>query len=355
MMPSPRCTLPTPVEPREALAREVHVGRLYVKRDDRSAPLYGGNKPRKLEFILGRALQEGRREVLTFGFAGSHHTLATAVYAREVGLGSIAILLPQESSEELRRNLLMSHCCGAELHLARGLGGMAREALFQRIRHLALQGRDPLVIPPGGSSSLGTVGFVNAGLELAEQVASGEMPEPDLLYVALGTAGTAMGLKLGLLAAGLRTRVIPVRVVAERYLPPASVLRRFRRTNSLLHRLDPTFPCFDISPDDLGIVNDYLGAGYGANTTAGREACRLARRLAGLQLEGTYTGKALAALLAHAREGRLHNKVVLFWNTHSSIDISVAVANHDPSTLPREFHCFFSPSSRADEGDELDG
>jgi len=189
--------LPTPVQKLEQLGTELGVSQLYIKRDDLSGKLYGGNKPRKLEFILGSALRSGTKEVITFGGAGSNHALATAIYARQAGLKSISMLMLQPNARYVRRNLLMSHYCGAELH---SCGAQLESVRNMPLVYLATickllqcrlkSGCFPQLIPPGGSSALGVIGFVNAALELKEQIANGDIPEPEYIYVACGTMGT---------------------------------------------------------------------------------------------------------------------------------------------------------------------
>ena len=107
---------PTPIKHLKAAGKEIGIDSLYLKDDGSSGRKYGGNKIRKLEFLLGDALRRGAKNVLTFGFAGSNHALATAVYAQKLGLKSISILLAQPNSHYVRRNLLLSHACGAEIH-----------------------------------------------------------------------------------------------------------------------------------------------------------------------------------------------------------------------------------------------
>ena len=212
---------PTPVQRLERLGDELGIGQLYIKRDDLSGKLYGGNKPRKLEFELGDALRSGSSEVITFGGIGSNHALATAIYAKQLGLKTISMLVPQPNSNIVRRNLLADYHYGAEMHLC----GTSLESavsklliravtLYQVIRHRIKSGRFPHLIRPGGSSPLGVNGFVNAALELSEQVAKGELPEPDFIYVAAGTMGTASGLTLGLKIAGLKSRMVAVTVTS---------------------------------------------------------------------------------------------------------------------------------------------
>jgi D-cysteine desulfhydrase len=108
---------PTPVQKLDRIGRDLGMSRLYIKRDDLSGRIYGGNKVRKLEFLLGNTLKANAKEVMTFGGAGSNHALATAIYARQIGLKGISMLMPQPNAHCVRRNLLIGYHCGAELHL----------------------------------------------------------------------------------------------------------------------------------------------------------------------------------------------------------------------------------------------
>lgn len=332
---------PTPVESLEAFGAALGVGRLLVKRDDLSAELYGGNKVRKLEFLLGRALAQGRRSVMTFGAAGSNHALATALFARAVGLRSVSMLIPQPNAHYVRKNLLMSFEADAELHHSGGMLSVAAASLAQCVRHLTRDGRFPYLIPPGGTSPVGMLGFVAAGFELKAQVDAGELPEPDLLYVASGTMGTAIGLLLGLRAAGLKTRVVAVRVTQPQFTSMRKARRYFRAANRLLHSADPVFPLLPFPEEQFAFRHEFYGEDYALYTEAGMAAVRRARDEAGLQLEGTYTGKTFAAIIADAAEGRLRDKTVLFWDTYNSRDFSAEVAGADYHRLPRAFHRYF--------------
>ena len=339
---------PTPVQRLERLGAELGVSQLYVKRDDLSGEVYGGNKPRKLEFILGNALRSEAKEVITFGGAGSNHALATAIYARQVGLKSISMLIPQPNARYVRGNLLMNHYCGAELHLCgagmesvRNTPLVYAAAAYQLLRHRLREGRLPYFVPPGGSSLLGVIGFVNAALELRKQIADGKMPEPEYVYVASGTMGTAAGLILGLKAAKLGGRIVSVAVCSEKFVNTRAMLKLINRTNSLLHSLDASFPRFEFSETDFDIGHDHFGKQYALFTDEGMEAVSLMRECEGIKLEGTYTGKALAALKHDAESGSLRGKAVLFWNTLNSRDFSDVISDLDYRDLPPRFHRYF--------------
>lgn len=332
---------PTLVQKLDKLGEEVGVRRLFIKRDDLSGEVYGGNKVRKLEFLLGDALRAQVKEVVTFGSAGSNHALATAIYANELGLRSISVLLPQPNARYVGRNLLMSHRSGAELHYVRNMPVAYARTFYQLARHRLKTGRFPQMIPPGGSSPLGSVGYVNAAFELKEQISAGEAPEPDRIYVAAGTLGTAVGLMLGLKAAGLRSRVIPVRVAGEKFANETKALRLFQETNSLLRSADASFPSFELSEGEVGIRQQFIGQGYAYFTEESMKAVRLMKEAEGVKLEGTYTGKAMAALMDDAKRQSLRDEVVLFWNTYNSTDFSDAIAVTDYRQLPISFHQYF--------------
>ena len=333
-------TFPTAVQRLDRLGKNIGAIRLFIKRDDLSGMVYGGNKTRKLEFLLGDALRRGSKEVLTFGYAGSNHCLATAVYARILGMRSISMLMPQPNALYVRQNLLMSYRQGAELHMYRNIPWLIFGTLRQLPLHILRYRRLPRVIPPGGSSTLGTLGFVNAAFELKEQIVKGEAPQPDRIYVAAGTMGTAAGLMLGLKAADLGSRVVAVAVAGERFVNARGMLRLIRRTNDLLCSLAPSFPKCGFTEADIDIRHGFVGQGYGRFTGEAVEAVVCMEQSEGIKLEGTYTGKTLAALI-HDVKQQGDERTILFWNTYNSRDFSQATALVDYRDLPRAFRRYF--------------
>jgi D-cysteine desulfhydrase len=332
---------PTPIEKLERLGKEIRVNQLFIKRDDLSSKLYGGNKIRKLEFILGDAQRKKVKEVLTFGFAGSNHAVATALYAKQVGMKSISMLMPQPNAYYVRKNLLLSQYCGAELHNHRNIPSLAMGTMYQLLRHKLNTGYFPYVIAAGGSSTLGIVGFINAALELKEQIQERTIPEPDYIYVALGTMGTALGLIMGLKIVNLKSRVISVRVVDEKFAHMKKMIKIFHKTNSYLHSLDPSFPKLELSSEDIDIRHAFYGKQYALFTEEGMKAIDLMHKNEGITLDGTYTGKAFAALIDDAERQDLREKVVLLWNTYNSRDYTDRLINADYHKLPQCFHRYF--------------
>ncbi len=336
---------PTPVERMRGLEEAHGLPALYVKRDDLSSPLYGGNKVRKLEFVLADAERKGCAGVMTMGAAGSNHVLATAIHGKRLGLSTTALLFDQPCADYVRRNLLMDYRSGVRLVWARSIPliplAFAREKLAARAR-----GERLYWLGPGGSSPLGCLGYVNAGLEIARQVEEGSLPEPGYVVTAMGTHGTSAGLWLGLRLAGLRSRLVGVAVVETAYCNAALWARLVNRTAALLDRIDPGMGAPRARPSDLVYVSDELGRGYAHLTHADVEAVREARELDGLRLEGTYTGKALAAALKLGK-GLRGDESVLFVDTYNSADLSPHIAGMDYRLLPEPFHRFFEMPCRA--------
>lgn len=339
----PLAALPTPVEEYEALARAYGMRSFQVKRDDKTHPYYGGNKVRKLGFLLAHARQNGYRSVMTFGGAGSNHALATALFARDLDMRALLVLGPQYNSRHVRANLLADLKTDADLFPCewKDTASTATHAIHAAWKR---DGKPPYVIPSGGSSPLGTIGYVNAALELRRQVDGGLLPEPDMIYVASGTMGTCIGLALGLRAAGLNTRVMAVRVTTSPYTSLERARRLFTAANRMLHQRDDAFPLFPWDDTRFTIRDEFFGGEYALFTPESMAAVRQAREQLEMELEGTYTGKAFAALLYDAAEGRLAGKNVLFWDTYAGDDtsLSIAAADGDWRALPAALHRYFT-------------
>lgn len=301
------CSLPTPVE---VLDVGLNANGLLVKRDDLTSPLYGGNKVRKLEFLLADALARGAKSVLTFGAYGSNHALATAVHAKALGLEPHVVLSPQAPGPYAARTLRAHAGLGTVIHPVDGWDGR-REAVAAKRELEARDGVEPYIIPMGGTDAHGAVGYVNAALEIADQV------DVDAVYVAGGTLGTAVGLALGFAAAGSTTRVVAVRVTPEEIASVDVAADVALRTSALLAEVDPTFPCIPLRELAFELDNDWFEPGYGVVTPAAQHAVDVAAE-AGIVLETTYTGKTLAALMHASDEGDLQGQSVLFLDTYSS-------------------------------------
>lgn len=332
---TPLVDAPTPVHVLEGLSG--HLGsEVWIKRDDKTSAAYGGNKPRKLEFLLGEALSRGYRTLVTGGGIGTNHGLATAVFGRQLGFHVVLGLFGQPVTAHVRKSLLLYHAYGAEMFFVSNLlSALWHYYVTERVRR-----RGAYFIPGGGSSPLGVLGYVDAGLELAIQVERKELPLPRAIYLPVGTGGTMAGLVLGLRLSGLNTRVVGVQVAPRLLANPRASLRLARKTLKLMRHRDRAVPGLELSEADLSMDSSYYGPGYGHPTDGARRALSLMARTEGIDLELTYTAKTLSGLLHRVRsEGE--RGPTLFWNTFNSVDLSPLADRVEPRQLPAEFHRFF--------------
>ncbi len=325
--------LPTPIEPLTMLAdgavarSEDPHGRggprpaLWVKRDDRSSELYGGSKVRKLEWLLAeQAFRQG--PLLSVGATGSHHLLALALFAalREQPLH--ALVCPQPRSEHATRNFAALLSVGTRVIPMRSRlslpWALARERVAER-----LGGRTPAAwVPAGASDDAALLGFVVAALELHDQITRGEAPAFDRIYITGGTLGASTGLILGLALAGRRAQVHVVSAVERIACNPLVLGRKLEAGARYLAALGLTqlrggaARLLERVGIALRVDGSQVGRGYAASTPEALHAVMLAEQV-GLELETTYTGKCLSAMLRDAaREAPPVDEHWLFWNTH---------------------------------------
>ena len=180
---------PSPVSRLNRLSSAVD-GDIWLKNDGLYGTVYGGNKPRKLEFMLADALDKGARTVITTGALGTNHGLATALYGRQLGLEVVLLLTYEEPGPEIAERLCELHTAGARLHYTRSLPLTFASLPYFMLRYRS-GGRAPYFLGPGASTPLGALGYVSAALELAEQVRAGDLPAPRTIIVPAGTGGTA--------------------------------------------------------------------------------------------------------------------------------------------------------------------
>ncbi len=288
---------PTPVISLPRLAGHIGAASVHMKREDVAARAYGGSKVRPLEFLLGAALSAGARRVITSGAYGSHLVLATAIHGARVGLPVSAVLYPQPAGGEVEETLRRALGAGADLRGARSL--VTGYLLYRRTIARARRSEGGLVsvVPPGGASAAGALGFVDLAHEIREQIDRGELPPPDVIHVAAGSCTSLAGLAVGLPLCGLTCRIVATRVVPRPVTARLRVGRLIRRTARLAFALTGRL----VTPLPVEIDHAHAGPGYGRASRTGDAAADLFRELEAVGLDATYTAKAAAGLVAAAR------------------------------------------------------
>jgi len=340
---------------------------LWIKHDDVASGLVGGNKARKLEYLLGEARRRGVREVVTSGRLGTNHGLATAAAARKLGLPATVVLGPQPVTEGIRRKLLAMYAAGAEMRFHSTLVGWALDVGWSKLQSLLFP-EDFYYIPPSGTSDVGAIGYANAFFELLEQ--TGDDGLPDEIVVAASTGGTAAGLLAGTCLSGRWERVrIRAVGVTEEWLQSETLLRWEAREafRAIRDALDPAdqarVPDCDFMGSHwaLAYEHGYLAPGYGRIDAKVEGVTRFVRETQGVELDPTFTAKAMRHFLDRARE-RLRagdtGRRLLFWNTYAPVDTETAIREHrwkDPAApwldLPSEMQALFtSPGAAAPRG-----
>ncbi len=293
---------PTPV-------RELAGLGIWVKEDGAfGSGGWGGNKVRKLEWLIPDARRRSRRSILTFGGLGTNWGLATALYAREHGIETALALVDQPIDAHVSAQLARLDASGARIYRTHTKARTVAMLPWLLARN-ARGGHPPYLLPAGGSSPVGVLGYVEAALEIAAQVEDGSLPEPAHVVVPVGTGGTAAGLALGFQLAGLRTRVVGVVVNDQLRLDAPVFARLARRTAALLERRGARLGRLQLEPDMLDLTREEIGAGYGHRTEAATRAAALAAEER-LSLDPVYTAKAMAGLLALRADGRLGDPVL---------------------------------------------
>jgi len=328
-------TFPTPIQ---RLDHMDHTN-LWIKRDDLSSPVYGGNKVRKLEFVLAQVKRQRKTHVVTLGGIGTNHGLATAIYSQQLALRCTLVLFPQPVTSHVKQNLRLFNYYKANL--------IYRPSLIRAVLayYLTLRLRHPgaYFLYPGGSNAVGTLGFVNAAFELKEQIDAGEVPKPSVIFCPVGSNGTLAGLTLGAHLAGLDSTVIGVRVSFSHCGPfpsctPATVRTLMSQTRRFLQKWVPGLGSAGL-PEPV-MLHDYVGDGYGFPTLNGQQAYEVLKDKQALHLDPTYTAKTFAAVLDYCQTHRNGPGPVMYWHTYNSVDLSKPAQSVKDHELPKQLQPF---------------
>ncbi len=294
---------PTPLQEAPHLSEALETP-VWIKRDDLTGVGLGGNKVRKLEYLIADALDQAADTLVTGGGPQSNHAVLTALAGARTGFSTHLVFYGKEPSEESRGNAVLADLAGVQITWT---GDSDRSSVDRGIEKIASELRDkgqrPYTIPRGGATALGCVGYVRASLELAQQLLDHEL-SPSHVVVATGSCGTQAGLALGAHWLQASYRVIGLTVSR----PRSECLERISRLGASCAELLE----LEVGDLDLEVSDDYIGPGYGQPTPEGRAAMELVARTEGLVLDPVFTAKAMAALidLAPGLEGP-----VVFWHT----------------------------------------
>ena len=303
----PRVTLfthPTPLERLSRLSRALGV-EVWVKRDDVMELALGGNKARKLEYILGHVMNQGYNTVITTGALHSNHTRLTAAAASRLGLEVHLVLYKHDPAIKplVKGNILLEKLLGAQIHYTE-TRAEAEELASKLVEELRKRGKKPYFIPVGGANELGVLSYAEAVLEILEQAVNRGF-KPRTIIHATGTCATQAGLVLGLKPLGAESvRVVGVSVgrarkeVLERCVELAESASRFIGVE------------IKLEPSDFEVLDNYTFGGYGVITREVVETMKYVARLEGLILDPVYTAKAMYALIDMARRGELEHPVL---------------------------------------------
>ncbi len=311
-------TLPTPLHEaarlRAALGGDRQCPRILIKRDDLTTLGLGGNKARKLEYLVADALAQGATTLVTTGAVQSNHARMTAAAACMAGLRSVLVLTTTTDHPPVAGNLLLDKLYGATIRLVPSIDpmlavGQDEAVVAEVVAEERAAGRVPYVIPVGGSSGVGVCGYIGGTAELVDQLQSDGV-SPSRLYYASGSRGTQAGLTLGAKLCRADYRVYGVAVSAGE---PEKIERARRIANeaAALLQLPERLDLSDLITDQ-----NFIGAGYGIPTIEGMEAISLLARAEAIVLDPCYTSKAMAALIRHARTGEIGpDETVVFLHT----------------------------------------
>ena len=311
---------PTPFHKLERISEETGVN-IYIKREDFSGmSLFGGNKIRKLEYLIGDAKAKGCDTVITFGATQSNHAMQTATVACKCGMKPILFLdaIVEPKAEDIRANLLLDAILGAEIHILTPLPGenMAetlqrqRAVVDQRIAELEAEGHKVYELPTGGSTAVGIVGFMDAFVEMSEQAAAAGI-DPEYIFTGSGTGGTMAGLTAGKVLLGSKARVIAIQVS-----PKDPVWYRehiLELANGGLERIGAEERAKE---EDFECDPNYFAPGYELPNPEANRDIRYLARTEGLFTDPVYSGKAFHGMMEYIRDGRVpKGSTVVFMHT----------------------------------------
>ncbi|MDM5148177.1 D-cysteine desulfhydrase [Candidatus Persebacteraceae bacterium Df01] len=304
--------LPTQLELMSALSKALGGPRIWIKRDDCTGLAGGGNKTRKLEFLMADAVKKKADVIITQGAVQSNHVRQSVAIAAKLGMASYALFEERIDSKDNdynhNGNVLLTKMFNT--HISRHPSGTDMNAAMESVAEkLRVEGKNPYIIPGGGSNTIGALGYVNCALELIAQTNEQNLHVDHIIH-ATGSSGTQAGLVTGIHGMNATTSVLGIGVRMPRDIQEANVLALAQDTAQMLGFRTA------ITPEEVQANCDYVGEGYGIPADSTLEAIQMTAQLEGILLDPVYSGKGMAGLIDLIRKGVFHrNENVVFIHT----------------------------------------
>lgn len=337
---SPLGNFPSPVEHLKKLSN-VTGADVWIKRDDCASNIYGGNKCRMMEWIIADAVKKGRKSLITWGAVGSNQILSSVIYGHLAGFKDITALYNDQPFQPyVTKNFLISTSLGVKQVIGKNIPVYGIKLISTYMSKL-LRGKRPYLIPLVGSSPVSVLSYLDAALEIKEQIQEGYCPKPDYIFITVGTGGTAAGLMLGAMAFGGTGKVMGVRVLEKVFVNERIIAWEMNRAIRFLEKMGADLSIHKAKAADIGLIHDFIGDGYAESTKEGQAAIDLVRDTEGLDLDVTYTGKTMAAMLDFIK--RKKGSTFLFWHTLNTVDLSPYIDKlPDLSKVSKDFIPFIT-------------
>ncbi len=300
-------TLPTPLEYAPRLSEELGV-KIYMKRDDAMELAFGGNKVRKLEFLLADALEKGADTIITSGALCSNHARLTSAAARKLGL-NVVLILRNIGPKAVKGNLLLDAILGADIRVVEADKSEIPRIMEETAKELLDNGRKPYIIPGGGANAIGSLGYLNASIELLHQLNELKV-KADYLVHSTGSGATQTGLTLGFKALNADIKVLGIACGGSKE-SITNVVKNLADDTSKLVGLQ-----FSLNYNEITVYDEYTCGGYGVITRDVVDVVKKVAKLEGVLLDPVYTGKAMMGLFDLVEKGDVpKGSTVVFLHT----------------------------------------
>ncbi|MEK7435233.1 MAG: pyridoxal-phosphate dependent enzyme [Cyanobacteriota bacterium] len=310
---------PTPIQKLTNLEKKINcTSNIYIKRDDLTSNIYGGNKVRKLEFTLADAINKKATRIITGGGNGSNMTVAVSIFSKKLGINVNSVFFPQPINNHVKTNFELNNFFGSKIHISSNKISFFYKIIEKMIYYTIKDKKIPYLIIPGDSNALSSLGYVNCVFEILEQIKNNEISEPDYIFVSLGSCGTTSGLLAGLKICNLKSKLVAVSVSDKIISNKKNIIRHTTKIIDFISKKSLKKLDIKINDDDITVLYDYLGKGYGHEIPELYNIIKLLDETENIKLDPTYTGKTMVAMLDFIK--KVENKNILFINTYNSIN-----------------------------------